>query len=73
VHGGQSTPIHLFALLGNLYFAGYYEHTKGATHASNPQAMRVYVSRGTFQWGPIFRQLSQHEVTMLVMRAPEAR
>jgi predicted MPP superfamily phosphohydrolase len=65
VHGGQMTPVHAVAAAGNLYYRGLYAHTVGETHASNPQRMWVYVSFGTYQWGPIFRQAAQHEVSVL--------
>jgi predicted MPP superfamily phosphohydrolase len=47
VHGGQCMPVIPLANIANLYFAGLYVHDKGPTDASNPQPMRVYVSRGT--------------------------
>jgi predicted MPP superfamily phosphohydrolase len=67
VHGGQMTPVHGPAAAGNLYFRGLYAHDKGPTDPSNPQRMWVYVSCGTFQWGPLFRQAAQAEVTVLTL------
>lgn len=55
-HGGQIFPFHLFALLHNRYLAGLYEMGNGA---------RIYVSRGSGQWGPQMRFLAPSEITIL--------
>lgn len=55
-HGGQIFPFHVFAKLHNKYLAGFYEMENGA---------RIYVSRGSGQWGPQMRFLAPSEITLL--------
>jgi predicted MPP superfamily phosphohydrolase len=67
-HGGQMLPVIPFAgAANNGLVAGLYTYTRSPTDGSNPQALRVYVSRGTFQWGPVFRHINKHEVTVIVL------
>ena len=72
VHGGQMMPVLPFAAAANLYWRGLVQHTRGPTHASNPQPMWQLTSQGTYQWGPIFRQASQQEVCAVRLRAGQA-
>jgi predicted MPP superfamily phosphohydrolase len=69
VHGGQMVPLHPIAAASNLYFRGLYTHTSGPPAGGAPAPMRVYVSYGTFQWGPVFRIAAQHEVAILTLVA----
>ena len=56
-HGGQIFPFHLFSWLGNhRLLAGLYPKE------------RIYVSRGSGQWGPQMRFLAPAEITVLHLR-----
>ncbi len=56
-HGGQIFPFHFFSWLGNhKLLAGFY-----------PQE-RIYVSRGSGQWGPQMRFLAPSEITVLHLK-----
>ena len=56
-HGGQIFPFHIFSWLGNhRLLAGYYPNE------------RVYVSRGSGQWGPQMRFLAPAEITVLHLK-----
>ena len=53
-HGGQIFPFHIFSWLGNDHLlAGYYPKE------------RIYVSRGSGQWGPQMRFLAPSEISLL--------
>ncbi|MCQ2914823.1 MAG: metallophosphoesterase [Alphaproteobacteria bacterium] len=54
-HGGQIFPFTAFVLLQTRYIAGWFNLSKKA---------RLYVSRGTGQWGPQQRFLAPSEMTM---------
>ena len=58
-HGGQIFPFHFFAYLGNKYLAGLYKLPNGS---------KIYVSRGSGQWGPQLRFLAPSEITVLRLR-----
>jgi hypothetical protein len=60
-HGGQMVPIVLVSSFAGPYVRGLYRQAT--------DNMWVYVSAGTFQWGPIMRHIARHEVTILVLRA----
>ncbi len=56
-HGGQIFPFHFLTWLGNNHFlAGFYPKDK------------IYVSRGSGQWGPPLRFLSPAEITVLNLK-----
>ena len=56
-HGGQIFPFHLFSWAYNKgYLAGLYQMDKNT---------KIYVSRGTGQWGPQMRFLAPAEITIL--------
>ena len=56
-HGGQIFPFHLFSWAYNKgYLAGLYQMDKNT---------KIYVSRGTGQWGPQMRFLAPAEITVL--------
>lgn len=55
-HGGQIFPFHIFAKLHNKYLAGLYDLDNQS---------KIYVSRGSGQWGPQMRFLAPSEITMI--------
>lgn len=56
-HGGQIFPFHFFSWLGNKYLlAGFYPN------------QRIYISRGSGQWGPQMRFLAPSEITVLHLK-----
>eukprot|EP00698_Gefionella_okellyi_P005152 TRINITY_DN14727_c0_g1_i1.p1 TRINITY_DN14727_c0_g1~~TRINITY_DN14727_c0_g1_i1.p1 ORF type:complete len:441 (-),score=97.03 TRINITY_DN14727_c0_g1_i1:32-1354(-) len=60
VHGGQIFPFHVFAYLGNPYFAGSYQHDEH-TH--------VFVSRGAGWFGPPVRLFAPADIGLIRLRA----
>lgn len=56
-HGGQIFPFHFLSWLGNHHLlAGFYQNK------------RIYVSRGSGQWGPQMRFLAPSEITVLHLK-----
>ena len=56
-HGGQIFPFHVFTWLGNHHLlAGYYPDE------------RIYISRGSGQWGPQMRFLAPAEITLIHLK-----
>lgn len=56
-HGGQIFPFHIFSWWGNNHFlAGYYPKD------------RLYVSRGSGQWGPQMRFLAPSEISLIRLK-----
>ncbi|MDI9833365.1 metallophosphoesterase [Streptomyces sp. KAU_LT] len=62
-HGGQIWPFHHLVRLDQPALAGLSRHGS-RTH--------LYTSRGTGFWGPPFRVFAPSEITLLVLRSPEA-
>lgn len=59
-HGGQIFPFHVFTWLGNHHLlSGYYPKE------------RIYVSRGSGQWGPPMRLLAPAEITVIHLKPPK--
>lgn len=54
-HGGHIFPLHFVIRLVNHYLSGLYHTPHGS----------LYVSSGTFQWGPIMRLGSEKEITLI--------
>lgn len=61
-HGGQIFPFHILTKLHNRYLAGMYDMENGA---------KIYVTRGSGQWGPQMRFLAPSEITLLTIK-PES-
>ncbi len=55
-HGGQIFPFHILAKNQHKYLAGFYDMDNGA---------KIYVSRGSGQWGPQLRFLAPAEITVI--------
>ena len=56
-HGGQIFPFHFLSWMGNHHLlAGFYAH------------QRIYVSRGSGQWGPQMRFFAPSEITVLHLK-----
>lgn len=54
-HGGHLFPLHLLIRLANGYVSGLYRTPNGM----------LYVSPGTYQWGPMMRLGSEKEITLI--------
>lgn len=66
-HGGQLVPVvFLSGTANDGLVADLYEWKRTATDASNPQNLRVYVNRGTYQYGLPFRHIP-NEVTLITL------
>lgn len=66
-HGGQLVPVvFLSGVANDGLVADLYEWKRTATDSSNPQALRVYVNRGTYQYGLPFRHIP-NEVTLITL------
>ena len=55
-HGGQIFPFFFMVYFLNDFFAGLYDMANGA---------KIYVSRGTGQWGPQMRLFAPSEITLI--------
>ncbi|MGW3105336.1 metallophosphoesterase [Streptomyces sp. NPDC001100] len=62
-HGGQIWPFHHLVRLDQPALAGLSRHGDRTL---------LYTSRGTGFWGPPFRVFAPSEITLLVLRSPEA-
>ncbi|RRR87278.1 metallophosphoesterase [Streptomyces sp. RP5T] len=62
-HGGQIWPFHHLVRLDQPALAGLSHH--------GPRTL-LYTSRGTGFWGPPFRVFAPSEITLLVLRSPNA-
>ncbi|TRV74369.1 metallophosphoesterase [Streptomyces sp. 130] len=62
-HGGQIWPFHYLVRLDQPAVAGLSRHG---------DRTQLYTSRGTGFWGPPFRVFAPSEITLLVLRSPEA-
>lgn len=59
-HGGQIFPFHILTKIYNKHFlSGLYNLTNGA---------KLYISRGSGQWGPQMRFLAPSEITVIELR-----
>ncbi len=55
-HGGQIFPFHILTKMYNRYLSGLYDMDNNA---------RLYISRGSGQWGPQMRFLAPSEITVI--------
>lgn len=62
-HQGQLFPVSIGTYFLNPYYAGHYHHS---------DSTQIYVNRGTNQWGPPARLGSWREITVHILRSPDA-
>ena len=62
-HGGQIFPCVLFIYVHAPYIAGWYDLNENA---------KIYVSRGSGQWGPQMRFLAPSEITVLDLKTTQS-